>query len=1546
VTTPAGNLIAVAAALRAQAAHGHVVLDGTVLTDAARAALRQAFGLAASADVTIDGVTPSSVVDAPDGSLLVTGGTAHLLGQPGLAVQLRCVTGEGFGDVVFALAATMPAGWRFATSFPGLGIFPFSDLGFARADFVHASAAIAGYPWPGGAGNTDTVALAAGLNFCGGADFGAFSLLGKALGQLLPHGPLRVHGPFAPTAGQALPVGALRAQLGGTGLRIGVAPNELALADPAIAVSIAPATDGSPLQDVDLLVEATFNETLDVAVGVPVSGGALLVRATPAPGKAAALDVIEALPGGKGVLDFAPAELKQVFSDVGLDNFSMVVDLSPRVTFVSLSVATTKVWSVIDRVLTLDTLRLRVDITDPAGQNVIDVRIDAQADFLPAIFKGRFVFTIELEKLDTWRIEEIGGAHYGAVTLADLVAGLTGSPGAVPAALREIAFSEFAVAVTDGGAGIARTYTIQGNAEAAFPIADAQLSANLSVTATKTSAGHTIDLSGAVLIGAAGFHIALDLGGADSSLAATWSAGDPNDGFVSLQHLLADLGVTAPDALSSVTLKAASLNYDFTTGSIAVSGDVEGKGKLPIGNLTYDVDLRVVVNSAIDPSTKQRVVSAHFESDLVIGPSTFEVSFNIGTVTNVVGLWNGGIGQPLTLTDIAGKLGIPAPSNLPAGLNLGLKAASFTYDATNHAFTLSAESVQFGDGFFVTARGADGNTGFVFGLDTPHAGHLSSLPAIGPELKAADVLTFQKVSFLVSSGTFKNFVVPTLPALPAPTAPGGPTAAGRPVAPLVHGASLQLSPGLSLAAAMTFSGGAADPRMANLASIVAQPTLVLQVSVGESLLRIFCALAGTVWIPAGGRNKLALSNPSVEIDITGVPPLMAVQMSGSVAFTALGLPITATARMIISEVEAEVACTIGADGSRISVPALGALPVGQLGVEMGAFFEPPGVDLGVQGQITIGEQARAFAVVLEMVGEAPNPLYLAFYINQANLFQVLTMFMPQLSAAAAGAAVLAPGIYNKAMQALSLVEAIDLSFHWCDDVVVLPDGTVAQPGLGFSAGITILSWSGFAQMELSAAQGVSGTCEMSAIDLRGVLRIDGDGAGIKRAAPPGGGPAKAAPNLQIVHSGAPAGQPVWIVPPGGPIFEVNAAGPDFLHANWKVSLFDAVRQSVDVTVTTTGFSFVMSFQAGSVVRFGLSCVLDGKALSFSASGTLVLQVSGSIGPIHVAGVSVGSISLPNVSVNASLRISLNTSMFSLGLQGSFQFQSQTLSVPEVDFRAPLKSVAELSGLMLRAIQQEADAIFKSLMGNVEKWADLAGRGVVTGVTDMADTLHRAYNVSAQDAARLMSVGKQSTETIALGLKSAYQQSNAQVATLLKGAGYTTRQIAQTFKNIGVSADETIGILRNTLGVPANEAIDAVKGVFTQTHVDVVVTPHIDTTQPPHGDASTPHGDTVQPPHGDTSSSHGDTTQPPHGDGRSPHVDGSSPHGDSHPFFHIDIGGIHGDMGGIHGDTPSIHVDVPSIHADTPSVHVDVKPFHTDTPSVHVDKAPIHTDTRI
>ncbi len=179
---------------------------------------------------------------------------------------------------------------------------------------------------------------------------------------------------------------------------------------------------------------------------------------------------------------------------------------------------------------------------------------------------------------------------------------------------------------------------------------------------------------------------------------------------------------------------------------------------------------------------------------------------------------------------------------------------------------------------------------------------------------------------------------------------------------------------------------------------------------------------------------------------------------------------------------------------------------------------------------------------------------------------------------------------------------------------------------------------------------------------------------------------------------------------------------------------------------------------------------------------------------------------------------------------------------------------------------------------------------MTGVTDMANTLHSAYNVSVKDATRLMSAGKQSAETVANGLKKAYGQTNAQFASLLDGAGYTKDQIVKTFKNIGVSVDETTDIPRNTLHLSAGDALNAVKGALTDTRVDVNITPHVDTSQPPHGDAKTPHGDTSQPPHGDTRTGHADTTQAPHGDKRSPHVDTPSAHADGRHW------GIHGDIG--------------------------------------------------
>lgn len=866
-------------------------------------------------------------------------------------------------------------------------------------------------------------------------------------------------------------------------------------------------------------------------------------------------------------------------------------------------------------------------------------------------------------------------------------------------------------------------------------------------------------------------------------------AGD--DQIISFDELILALakkfGVNSarPAILSGLAINDLMLQFDTVQQEFQFSCGLQ----IVIGSRAIDA----IIN--VDVRRHSSAFDINFNGTLQLGGAYFELTFNIGSVTDVAGTWRSTDGRTLGFADIAKALGIDAPVDVPAGLDFSLKAASFSYNATQQAFVLSAESAQFGDAFFVTARGLDGKLGFVFGVDTPHAGHLSSLPGIGGDLKAADFLTFQQVSFLMSSGTFQSFAIPALPVLPGsqPGSPGtGVAMAGRPIAPLARGASLQLTPGLSLAAGMTFATASSDRRMANLASIVGQPSLLLQVTLGKDLLKFFCALTGTIWIPAGGGNQLALSNPGVEIDITVVPPVMAVQLAGGVSFNALGMPIAAAARMMISETEAQVACTlaVGQPGaaSQMTVPGLGALPVGNLGVEMGTYFEPPGVDLGVQGKLQIGQGAAehtcAFAVVMEMVEEVPNPLYLSFYLDKLTLADVLAMYMPYMTlyeaeaatAAAAVTKVLAPDIYNMAVSALQLVEATDLSFHWCDSVVILPDGTVAQPGFGFSAGIQILDLAGYAELEIGAAQGLHGKAEMTRINLRDILVIEGDGQGIKRTPP---APGAAPPNNAILR-GVPRMPSDWVVQPGGPILQFNAAGAPFLHANFMVTLFDAVRTAVDVTVSPTGFSFLLSFQAAGVAKFDVACVLAGPT-HFSAGGDLVIRTNGVIGPIKIKGVNVGSLTLAAVDVATALSISLDPSTFSMSLSGHFQFEGASLTVPTVALSVAPKSVAELPGLMLKIIQDDADRIFLPLLGDAEKWADMVGRGVVTGVTDMAGTLQKAYGASAQQAAQLMHSAKQSAETVAAGLKTTYGQSAEQAAALLRGAGFATNEVGSALR---------------------------------------------------------------------------------------------------------------------------------------------------------------------
>ncbi|HEY0037892.1 MAG TPA: DUF6603 domain-containing protein [Longimicrobium sp.] len=593
------DLTALATQLRSLAsAHSPVVLDSSILGSATATEIGAAFGLADGAALTVNGIAAGDVPDPTGNQLVVSTGTASVLKKDAVPITLAfSISG---GALAVAVTATMPDGWSFGDSFPGLAAFPFDVLTVTSPRFVYASVEQTAFPWPGDAGTT--VDLPAGQNFLGQVGLGGFPLVTTLVGSIIGTNSFKIYGPFAPTAGQQLPVGTLTAPLGSGGFSIGSGSNALTLAKPAVAVQIgAVVDDTSPVQDVALLLQGVYQDTLQVSVAIPVTGTSYAISTTPLPNRASINSLIESLPGGAGFTSYIPAELSSVFANVGLDYFTMVVDATPAVTYLGLSISTLQPWTVIDRVLVLEGLQLGIEVVDPAGMNWTRVSMAAQAEFLPKIFTGEFDFEVGLSKNGSWTVDTVSGSYHGAVNLGDIVAGLLGSQDSVPAALRGIAFSNFGVTATRSGGG-PFSYTCYGSATAAFPLLDTQLTASLDLVFTKTATSYAVALSGSLVIGEEAFTLDLDLGTAGSQLSATWTAlGDPLE-FGDIASALGWNGMPAIPGNLDLGLTGAGFSYDFTAGAMVLTARSKNYGQLVFASQlinsqrAYLFDLTVPLN--------------------------------------------------------------------------------------------------------------------------------------------------------------------------------------------------------------------------------------------------------------------------------------------------------------------------------------------------------------------------------------------------------------------------------------------------------------------------------------------------------------------------------------------------------------------------------------------------------------------------------------------------------------------------------------------------------------------------------------------------------------------------------------------------------------------------------------------------------------------------------------------------------------------------------------------------------------------------------------
>ena len=580
--------------LRKQAAaNSTIVLDSTILDASMLDEIRTAFALPGGTDLTIAGLTPDDIpAPTADGVLALPTGTATALNQSDIGMSVTFT--EAGGTLQVIIFAVMQEVWSFTDSFSDLTVFPFPSLTTHNARFVFASAAQPAYAWPG---ESDySIALEPGLNFLADVTLDPFPLVTAILADLIKLPSYKFYEPFGPKADQSLPVGALRAPISDGSFGVGVAPNSLTLSAPAVVVQINEAAGSSPLQEIDLFIEADFQKSLRVEVGIPHDGAALTINATPLPNQGSIKSVIEMLPGGKNFNDFIPSELSTIFSEIDLDNFSMVVDSTPEVTYLSLALSTTEPWNVIPPdVLILEGLIAKIQTIDPAGATWTQVSIAATATFLPNIFKGEFDFTIDVEKNTAWEVETVSGAYYGIVSLGDIVGGLLGSQDSVPSTLRDIQFSDFFVSATRPAPNSPFTFRINCRAEAAFPMLESELTAQLNLSVTKASSSYDIVLTGAFVIGQEEFYFELDLGAANSAITAAWAqTGDP----LEVSDVAGALGwdsMPAPPENLDLGLTDAQLTYNFSNATLALTAHSVNYGELVFASRSSDAGVRQYV---------------------------------------------------------------------------------------------------------------------------------------------------------------------------------------------------------------------------------------------------------------------------------------------------------------------------------------------------------------------------------------------------------------------------------------------------------------------------------------------------------------------------------------------------------------------------------------------------------------------------------------------------------------------------------------------------------------------------------------------------------------------------------------------------------------------------------------------------------------------------------------------------------------------------------------------------------------------------------------
>lgn len=969
--------------------------------------------------------------------------------------------------------------------------------------------------------------------------------------------------------------------------------------------------------------------------------------------EAALDDLVELTPGAAvGASVPAPAGLHLddlvTLSDVGIQ----INPAAPnKLVSVSLEVINKGSWVILPPStpgggLAVDslTLRINVDMTTKRPSFTLIADIDVGLGALLQLSASAPDFTVS------------GGLQPGtAVKLSDVITRFA------PAEVSSLPNLEIAGLEFSAQPGVAYSLDVDVDGSWPIPLGFVDLSIDdLHLTADYASGtGVTGSLSGTFTIEGVDVELsAAHPGSGDWVFTTSAAAQSPVDLKAVIGRLLPER-IPLPSEFSELQVRNLTVSWD--TGAarrLTVTGETDIVVAIGPRSLTMTAGLSI--DSAL-ASSGQRTTTGTLSGTLVLDGMSFAASYAFRSDTQILtATWSGQGAGFAALAQAFVVTGPPLEVRLP---DLELRTASFELDwsKTGEQSVTFEATTAFGAAFFTLARPRpQAPWGFVFGAALEGTDRLSQLfSQIGLDAPGLDFVRLDAALFLVASAQFTQFQAGGFPGLG--TSP------------------MLVNPGVSAAVVLDLGNSASRPDVNVLKALTAnQPaTLLAEVTLGTNpaALVVAAELAGGVTLKGAGTSSLTLSNAAF---VLTVDPL-ALSLRGSLEVPLGQVSMQATGQLTVSETGG-ISASFNIEGQNGAVLPF---PMGfkgvhllDLGVELGVAVEPPSVELGFEGKFVIGEpnpqstgQAVApralsampppneFVMIVGLDGDIPNPVLLSMFLQELSVGKAIEAFTDQPTAGL-------PDV-------LGGIRVSDLMIYWCDAPagVQQPDGTWAYPGFGFNGTLDLVGFHAHADLKIDQKNGISGDACIDPVHIHGVLDLTGTGQGTP-------------PTYQ--------GQDTVL--PGGPFVHVSTATSPYLAVNWDVVLFNTVSDTLNLQVTSSGFTFETAYKVNQVFSSNLQCSLTSRThfeLAFSFALTLDVPIGA------IAGVDLGPIHL-NTSLEGKVVVDVSGA-FRLTVDGSFESEGDRYTMPTISVSAPFASLEQITKAVDDQIRNEASTIFKDMI---------------------------------------------------------------------------------------------------------------------------------------------------------------------------------------------------------------------------------------------------------